>query len=61
LLNTSGWWLLLWLSLVIAALWLAEQVGVKGHWFRLWHTFRGADVARVASGIGVIWVIMVGM
>jgi len=27
----------------------------------LWHTFRGADVARVASGIGVIWVIMVGM
>jgi len=29
--------------------------------FGLWHTFRGADVARVASGIGVIWVIMVGM
>jgi hypothetical protein len=27
----------------------------------LWHTFRGADVARVANGIGVIWVIMIGM
>jgi len=27
-----------------------------GNW--LWHTFRGADVARVASGIGVIWVII---
>ncbi len=32
-----------------------------GHESWLWHTFRGADVARVASGIGVIWVIMVGM
>ncbi len=30
LLNTSGWWLLRWLSLVIAALWLAERVGVFG-------------------------------
>jgi len=30
LLNTSGGWLLRWLSLVIAALWLAERVGVFG-------------------------------
>ncbi len=30
LLNTSGWWLLPWLFLVIVALWLAEQVGVFG-------------------------------
>ncbi len=30
LLNTSGWWLLLWLFLVIVALWVAEQVGVFG-------------------------------
>jgi len=30
LLNTSGWWLLRWLSLVTAALWLAERVGVFG-------------------------------
>jgi len=52
------------LSLVLVSL-----CGVKGHWNLpgggretwLWQTFRGADVARVASGIGVIWVIMVGM
>jgi hypothetical protein len=30
LLNTSGWWLLLWLLVVIVGLWLAEQVGVFG-------------------------------
>ncbi len=29
-----------------------------GEYEGLWHTFRGADVARVASGIGVIWVII---
>jgi len=52
-----------------STVWTAPHSGVKGHWFLpgggretwLWHTFRGADVARVASGIGVIWVIMVGM
>jgi len=36
-------------------------VAPNGNSLGLWHTFRGADVARVASGIGVIWVIMVGM
>ncbi len=30
LLNTSGWWLLLWVLVVILALWLAEQVGFFG-------------------------------
>jgi len=40
----------------------AGLIGALGVYFAgLWHTFRGADVARVASGIGVIWVIMVGM
>lgn len=27
MLNVSGWWLLLWLVVAIAALWLLEQVG----------------------------------
>ena len=30
LLNTSGWWLLLWVLVVIVVLWLAEQVGFFG-------------------------------
>jgi len=39
----------------------ATKLPGGGHENWLWYTFRGADVARVASGIDVIWVIMVGM
>jgi hypothetical protein len=52
--TSKGWGLL-----------VGHQWGLShGHqwdFLRLWHTFRGADVARVANGIGVIWVIMIGM
>jgi hypothetical protein len=36
-------------------------MATSGDFLRLWHTFRDAGVARVASGIDLIGVIMIGM